>query len=266
MYGEVDAFPRPRRRRYCCPARSAMPTRRLQRLRARIAAEEAAHVERHRRRRLAGQHLLEMPPREPVLAPCGRRRGRAPGGRGPAPGGRPAWRASTAIASSSRASRRASGTPSSCDAPIAASPSRNRALSGEAGSRASGRRMASASSNRPAPTNARASFTLAGGAGGSAPAPQAGWARQAAIASARRRADHRLHRSRRAVGRTEKEGGRACHPLPEFAPGGPDPRGREPGRPGPVYSSARLPRAERAGDRCPAREVGVELADHAVPG
>ena len=48
-------------RRYWCRVRARHAgRRRLQRLRARISAEEPVDVERHSGRRLAGQHLLEM--------------------------------------------------------------------------------------------------------------------------------------------------------------------------------------------------------------
>ena len=119
---------------------SAMPRRRLQRLRARISVEEMVDVERHRRRRLAGQHLLEMPPRQLVLALEEEGAGEFEADADEARGARTsmAWKA--AIASSSSASRcLRPNIPASLRCLDRREPSMNSTLSSFRAGRASGR-------------------------------------------------------------------------------------------------------------------------------
>ena len=100
------------------------------------------------------------------------------------------------MASSSSASRVASDTVGSCDAPIAARPMRNTTSASTVRPRASGRSTARASANRSVRINVRASAMPVSadwlgvtGAGGACPALHAGVERNrpAAAASTRRR-------------------------------------------------------------------------------
>ena len=197
--------------------RSAAPTRRLQRLRARMMLRKRLTLSTTpagglpastcSKCRLAS---LSSPLRKKARASSRRTRTRS--------GRRTSMPRSAAMASSSNSSRFSSDTPRCCDAPIAARPMRNVTLVSPARPRANGRRMASAPSNRPAWIRVRSSLIPpAGGAGGSFPAPQAGAAstRQAAMARVRRRGLICKSTTRKGLYRTEKEGGKTCHPLPE---------------------------------------------------
>ena len=194
---------------------SAMPRRRLQRLRARMMLRKRLTLSATAAGGLPASTCSKC--RRASLSSPLRKKARASSRRTRTSSGcRTSMRRNAAIASSSRASRFSSETPRFCAAPIADMPLRNSALAWSMGPRASGRSTASTFSYRPALKRARASFMAPGGdSGGAFSAPQAGAARarQAAIARLRRR-EMICKVTTRKGGRKEKEGGKTCHPLP----------------------------------------------------